>query len=125
MPTSDQQNMSSRSGPSPNGPWSVPARRSTDNSTNNGERLGSANVDVSRILERLGEIETLMGSARRQAQAHPVSGSNAPNSMPNIPPPPGGCESAPAAHNVRLCHLKILLQCGFREILLQRIPMLR
>jgi hypothetical protein len=88
MPTSDQQNMSSRSGPSPNGPWSVPARRPTDNSANNGERLGSANVDVSRILERLGEIESLMGSARRQAQSHPVSGSNAPNPMPNIPPPP-------------------------------------
>src|SRR5271170_6340304 len=90
MPTSDQQNMSSRSSPSPapNGSWPFPSRRSVDNSANNGERLDSMNVDVSRILERLGEIENLMGSARRQAPTHAIPGSNAPNPMSNIPPPP-------------------------------------
>ena len=87
MPTSDQQRMSSRSGPSPNNPWGPPTRRSAD-SANNVERPGSSNIDVSRILERLGEIENLMGTARRQPPNHTISNSNIPNPMPNIPPPP-------------------------------------
>jgi len=89
MHTSDQQNMSSRSGHSPNNQWGVPARRSAENGANTGERPAASNIDFSRILERLGEIEGLMGTARRQSPMHAVPGApNMSNPMPTIPPPP-------------------------------------
>ena len=82
MSNSDQQNMSSRSGPAPapNGPWLVHTRRSADNPAYNGERLGSSNVDASRILQRF--------RSRRPTPNRIISDSIIPNPMPNIPPPP-------------------------------------